>query len=63
MVDPTIKRNKMGSWQTFFALIKGYTTLNLFMLPIGFKNGGWLFSPLILIFCATFEIIGAVKIS
>mmetsp|Transcript_9583 Transcript_9583/g.16100 ORF Transcript_9583/g.16100 Transcript_9583/m.16100 type:complete len:84 (-) Transcript_9583:158-409(-) len=33
------------------------------MLPIGFKNGGWLFSPLILVVCCFFETVGAIKLS
>ena len=53
----------MNWCQTFFAVIKGYTTLNIFLLPIGFKDGGWLFSPLALIVSCTFETISAIKLS
>jgi Transmembrane amino acid transporter protein len=62
-IDPEIKRNKMNGWQTFFAIIKGYTTINIFMLPIGFRCGGWLFSPIMLVIQAIFETIGAVKVT
>ena len=48
---------------TYFAIIKGYTTISLFTLPIGFKYGGWLFSPLILIFSCVVETISAMKLS
>lgn len=33
------------------------------MLPIGFKDGGYLFSPLMLILAATFEATCAIKLS
>jgi len=51
----------MNGYQTFFAIIKGYTTLNIFLLPIGFRDGGWLFSPLILIVSCFFETVCALK--
>ena len=47
---------------TFFAIIKAYTTLNIFFLPIGFKNGGWLFSPIVLVIACFFETTCAVKV-
>jgi amino acid permease len=45
------------------ALIKGYTTMNIFLLPIGFKAGGWLFSPIVLIISCFFETLSAIKLS
>lgn len=53
----------MTPLQAFFAIIKGYTTMNIFMLPIGFKAGGWLFSPIMLIISATFEATCAIKLT
>ena len=61
--NPEIKRKRMNWCQTFFAVIKGYTTLNIFLLPIGFKEGGWLFSPIALIIACTFETLSAIKLS
>jgi amino acid permease len=43
--------------------VKGYTTINIFLLPIGFMNGGWLFSPIALIVSCFFETLGAIKLS
>jgi amino acid permease len=60
--DPKIKRNRMGSFATFFAIIKAYTTMNIFFMPIGFKEGGWLFSPFALILACFFEAICAMKL-
>lgn len=58
-----VKRDRMGSVVTYFALIKGYTTMSLFTMPIGFKYGGWLFSPLILLFVCFFETTMAIRLS
>lgn len=52
----------MGSFATFFAIIKAYTTMNIFFMPIGFKEGGWLFSPFALILACFFEAICAMKL-
>ena len=52
----------MGGISTYFAIIKGYTTLNIFMIPIGFKEGGWLFSPIPLIIMCLIEMTGAIKL-
>ena len=53
----------MGMVTSYFAIIKGYTTINIFILPIGFKDGGWLFTPIILIFAALFECICAILLT
>jgi hypothetical protein len=42
--------------------MKVYTTVNTFLLPIGFRFGGWLFSPGILILIFLLETIGALKL-
>ena len=63
-IDPeSEKRDKMGKLTSYFAIIKGYTTISIFTIPIGFKYGGWLFSPLILIFVCFFETTMAIKLS
>ena len=53
----------MNGFQTWFAIFKGYTTLNIFCLPIGFKEGGWLFSPLVLMLACFVESMSAIKLS
>jgi Na+/proline symporter len=57
-----IVRHRMDAFQTYFAIIKGYTTMSLFTLPIGFKEGGWLFSPLVLVFSCFIETTSAIKL-
>lgn len=37
--------------------------MNIFLLPIGFKAGGWLFSPIALIISCFFETLSAIKLS
>jgi hypothetical protein len=34
--------DKMGPFQTFAALCKGYCAINILILPKQFENGGWL---------------------
>lgn len=53
----------MSTLTTFFAVMKGYTTINIFTLPIGFKYGGWLFSPCLLVLACFFETTTAVKLT
>ena len=53
----------MTGFQTFFAIFKGYTTMNIFVLPMGMKSGGWLFSPFCLIMACIFDTLGAVKLT
>lgn len=60
--DQKVKRNRMGCCSTFFAILKAYTTMNIFALPIGFKCGGWLFSPIVLIVACFFELVCALKL-
>ena len=52
----------MNGFQTFFACIKGYTTLSIFMIPIAFKEGGWLFSLFPLIIMCIIETTSAVRL-
>lgn len=53
----------MNACETYFAILKGYTTVSIFALPIGFKYGGWLFSPCILIFSCFVECTLAIRLS
>ena len=53
----------MGCFSTFFAILKAYTTLNVFTIPIGFKCGGWLFSPIVLIIACFFEMTTALMLT
>ena len=53
------KVRKSGALKTFFTLIKGFVGTGVLFLPKGFKNGGYIFSPIILtasslvtLFCA-----------
>lgn len=47
---------------TYFAIMNGYTTMSLFTLPIGFKYGGYVFSPFILILACVVETFAAVRL-
>ena len=42
------KVRKNGALKTFFTLIKGFVGTSVLFLPKGFKNGGYLFSPIVL---------------
>jgi amino acid permease len=35
---------KLGSLQTYFALLKGFMSLGILFMPKNCRNGGWLFS-------------------
>jgi hypothetical protein len=52
----------MGPVETFFACIKGYTTTTIFMIPIAFKAGGWLFTAFPLIIMCAIETSAAVRL-
>jgi len=49
-------------FETYFACIKGYTTTNIFIIPIAFKEGGWLLSPFPLLVMCVIETLGAVRL-
>lgn len=61
--DPKMKRNRMGCFQSYIAVVKAYSTLNFLTLPIAFRCGGWLFSPIMLIIACFFELTCAVKLT
>ena len=39
---------KIGPMKTFFTLIKGFVATAVLFLPKGFKNGGYIFAPVML---------------
>ena len=45
-----MKVKKQGLLKTFFTLIKGFIGTGILFLPKGFENGGYLFSPIALLF-------------
>ena len=61
--SPGQRRDRMGAMATYFAIIKGYCTNSMNTLPIGFKYGGWLFSPAILLVAWSVETFSAVRLS
>ena len=54
---------KMGTFGTFFAIIKAYCAINVLLLPRSFANGGYLLSPLAMIFACVFETMCAVRLT
>jgi len=52
----------MNACMTYFAIVNGYTTISIFTIPIGFKYGGWLFSPIILAWACFVETFAAVRL-
>jgi len=61
-LDHGVIRRRMNGFQTYFAILKGYTTMSIFVLPLGFKEGGWLFSALVLIAACVLITVSVVKI-
>ena len=57
------KRKRMDACETYFAIMKGYCTMSMFNLPIGFKFGGWLFSPLVLFMACFVETFSAIRLT
>ena len=53
----------MNAFETYFAIVKGYTTTNIFILTMGFAKGGWLFSPFILLLAYGIEMTCAIKLT
>ena len=56
------KRYLLTCCETFFAILKSYITINIFFMPIAFKYGGWLMSPITVIIVFFFLIIGVIKL-
>jgi hypothetical protein len=53
----------MNSLEAYFALLKAYCTINVFLLPKAFRNGGYALSPLVLMVASTLEATCAIKLS
>lgn len=56
------KRHLLGCCTSYFTILKSLTTTSIFSLPFMFKNGGWLFSPLILTYVFVCCLVGALKL-
>ena len=54
---------KMNTIQAYFALMKAYCAINVLLLPMAFRNGGWALSPCSLIVACIFEATCAIKLS
>jgi len=54
---------KMGTIQTFFSITKAYLAINVLLLPMAFKNGGFALSPIALLVAVFFEGLSAVRLS
>lgn len=54
VVQTKIKSEKMSRMQTFFAMLKSYCAINVLLTPKSFENGGYLLSPIALVFACIF---------
>ena len=63
VIEVKVKSEKMNRIQTFFALLKSYCAINVLLTPKSFANGGFLLSPIALIFACIFQTICAIKLS
>ena len=63
VIEVKVKSEKMNRIQTFFALLKSYCAINVLLTPKSFANGGFLLSPIALIFACLFQTICAIKLS
>ena len=55
--------SKMGTYEAFFAVVKGYCAINILLLPKSFANGGYIFSPVSLILSSCLQCACAVFLS
>ena len=53
----------MGVFETFFAVLKAYCAINVLLLPLSFKNGGYLLSPICMMAACFFETLCAIRLS
>ena len=53
----------MGTMATYFAVLKGYCSINVLLLPRSFVNGGFVLSPIMLCVSCTLECTCAVLVS
>jgi Transmembrane amino acid transporter protein len=56
------KVGKLGPVATFLALIKGYCAIVVLILPKSFVNGGYVFSPIILMASCALTTYCAIKL-
>lgn len=54
VIQTKVKSEKMSRMQTFFAMLKCYCAINVLLTPKSFANGGFLLSPIALIFACIF---------
>ena len=53
----------MGTFKTFFAVLKAYCAINVLLLPCSFANGGYLLSPIAMIVACFFEALCAARLT
>ena len=58
-----VEIKKLNNIETFFAIIKGYMSINVLLVPRAFVNGGFVLSPLAVLLATCFEATCAVKLS
>ena len=54
--------HKLSTCETFFALLKGYCAVGIIYAPKAFQNGGFIFSPIVLIISGILSTICAIKL-
>lgn len=59
-MEPTTK--KMNAFETFIAIIKGYCTIMVLLLPRAFGRGGYVLSPIIMILAGALQMFCALKL-
>ena len=53
----------MGTFMTFFTLIKAYCAINVLLLPLSFRNGGYILSPVMMVVACFFQTLCAIRLS
>ena len=61
-IEDEVPRN-MGTFKTYFALLKAYCAINVLLLPLSFKNGGYILSPIMMVIACFFETLCAIRLS
>ena len=62
-VDTQVKMiDKLSPLQTFLALVKGYCAIVILLIPKAFMNGGYVFSPVVLLLSAILTGTCAIKL-
>ena len=57
------KVGKMGTTQAFFAILKAYCAINVLLLPLSFRDGGYILSPFAMAFACFFEALSASRLT